>query len=274
MNTRDLRDTTGTIALWETAPDFALDALKATFAAAGVEKAAPRARTPLAALRAAVQGLYGVRTGQRIAPLGDGYAVLTEHVDGDTRTVSTVQGLTVWIDEKGRLALSQEELRGDVTRAWEKAKTEVDGSTVSAALVEACAALGGVPLRKSGGVYWLPSFAGSQWSTLAKGVEAASAAGSARCYSVRTSGDPDSVRAIADSFVREADALAAAVEEEIVTGEVTGRAALNRAAKMADLMALAEKYEGVLGASLAAVKARIEATQGRAADTALLALDF
>jgi hypothetical protein len=274
MKTRDLKDTTGTIALWETAPDFALDALKATFKAAGVEKAAPRARTPLAALKAAVHALYGVRTGQRIAPLGDGYAVLTEHVDADARTVSTVQGLTVWLDDKGRLALSQEELRADVSRAWEKAKTEVDGATVSAALVEACEALGGVPLRKSGGVYWLPAFAVAQWAALAKGVEAASASGRARCYSVRTSGDPDSVRAIADSFVREAEALAAAVEEEIVTGEATGKAALNRAAKMADLMALAEKYEDVLGTALTAVKTRIEATQSRAADTALLALDL
>ena len=46
-----------------------------------------------------------------------------------------------------------------------------------------------------------------------------------------------------------------------------------RAAKMADLFALAEEYEKTLGVALAAVKERVEKAQSKAAHTALDALD-
>jgi hypothetical protein len=222
--------------------------------------------------------LYGVRTGQRLAPLGNGYAVMTDEVNEGTKRVTSTQGLTAWLEHdkvSGRevLRLSDESARADVEAARAQAATEVDGQSVSQALVAACESMGGVAMRRSGGVYWLPESARGKWETLAKGIEAASAGGRARCYSVQTSGDPESVRAIADSFTREADALAAAVEEEVLAGDLFGRSALTRAAKMADLFALAEEYERTLGIALAAVKERVEKAQSKAAHTALDALD-
>jgi hypothetical protein len=278
MQTKDIKRTTGTIALWETSSDFSLQKVIDAFAAIGYGKAAPNPRTSLAALKAGMQTLFGRATGQRLAPLGTGYAVLTEEVDEVTKRVTTTQGLTCWLEKNtstGRevLCLSDERQREDVEAARQQAATEVDGATVSNALVGACESLGGVAMRSSGGVYWMPESATGRWETLAKGIEAASAGSRARCYSVRTSGDPESVRAIADAFTREADALVTAVEAEVADG-ASGKVALARAAKMADLFALAEQYEQTLGTALAAVKARVEAAQGKAARTALDALDF
>lgn len=274
---KDIGKTTGTIALWETTSDFALQKVIDAFASIGIGDAAPRPRTALAALRAGLHALYGRATGQRIAPLGDGYAVLTETVNEAEKTITTSQGLTAWLERhpltgKMVLAVNDEALRADVEAARTQAATEVDGASVSDALVGACERMGGVALRRAGGVYWLPESATGRWETLAKGIEASSAGGRARCYSVKTSGDPESVRAIADAFVREADALVASVEADMADG-VSGRAALTRAAKMADLHALAEEYEKTLGIALAAVKGRVETAQGKAARTALDALD-
>jgi hypothetical protein len=279
MQTKNISRTTGVLALWETANDFSHQKVLDAFAAIGQGKAAPNPRTDLAALKAAMHALCGRATGRRVAPLGDGYALLVEHVDVEAKRIDTTQTLTAWL-EKSRtstatvLAANDPAALPALRAAWEAAKHEVDGASVSECLVAACASLGGIALRRSGGVYWLPEGAADDWRRLAKGIEAASAGGRARCYAVTTGGDPESVRAIAESFVREADALVADAGAELDAGGVSGRVATTRAARLADLVALAESYEATLSTSLADVRARITGMQDRFATSALLSLDL
>jgi hypothetical protein len=279
MEAKNITRTTGVIALWETSNDFVLQGVEDAFASIGHGAKAPNPRTPLAALKAAMGTMTGKATGRRIAPMGTGYALLVEHVDDVAKTVETSQGLTVWLEKSPIttatvLNSNDPAALPEVQTAWNAAKAEVDGAAVSACLVEACAALGGIPLRTSGGVYWLPASAADDWRRLAAGIEAASASRTARCYAVTTGGDPESVRAIAESFVREADALVAEAGAELDAGGVSGRVATARAARLADLVAQAANYEKNLATSLAEVRARIEATQDRFATSALLSFDL
>jgi len=279
MQTKNITTTTGVVALWETSSDFSLQRVADAFASVGQGKAAPRKRTPLAALKAAMHALAGKATGRRVAPMGDGYALLVEHVDVAAKRVETSQGLTAWLETSPYstalvLAANDPAALPELSASWAAEKEKVDGASVSECLVAACAGLGGIALRRSGGVYWLPASAADDWRRLAKGVEAASAGGTARCYAVSTGGDPESVRAIAESFVREADALVAESAAELDAGNVSGRVATARAARLADLVAQAEQYEKTLATSLADVKARVTAAQDRLADSALIAFDL
>jgi hypothetical protein len=276
-STRTIKDTTGTIALWETSSDFVLTQVQSAFASVALGKLAPRPRTELAALKSGLHMMHGRSQGQRVAPLGDGYAVLHERVGAD-RQIETTQVLTAWFEgdpSNGgrRLCVTPAEQWHEVKAAMDTAKGNIDGEAVSAALVNACAALCGFPLRRSGGVYWLPEGAHGDWERLGAGIEAASPTKSARCHSLRTTGDARTIRAVVEAFTREADALTAEVGAELDAGGVSEKVANNRAAAMAERVANAELLEKVLGVGLEEVKGRMGAMQERSGNAALLALN-
>ena len=137
--------------------------------------------------------------------------------------------------------------------------------------MSAVSGLCGMPIRARGGVYWLPATSADKWRALAAALSALRASsGRALLYSVTTVGDADTVKAISDSFIREADAEVARVEADI--GTVGKRAAATRATRMAELAAMADYYARVLGVALDAVRARIDAVGAKAGAAALDAI--
>jgi hypothetical protein len=268
---------TGAVVLFKATDDMSIIGCDMAFASIGMGHLSPSPRTKLAILKVALTHLTGLRAGQRLVRLEDahGYAVVQASATVDGKASAEVL-MSAYLHETpaGLVArVSDPNRREAFAECLRKAKSEVDGTAVSVCVTEAITALGGVALRESGGVYWIPEGSVEQWKTLGAGLEAASAGRGARAYTIRTQGDPDSVRACVDAFVREADALVQEVEDELKTGLGGHRAATNRAARMADLSALAERYESTLGVGLAAIRERIDRVQGDAAHTALLALD-
>ena len=154
----------------------------------------------------------------------------------------------------------------------EAARSGVEGATVSKALVNALcdSSMGGIALRRAGGVYWLPAGSDGRWRTLAAAIEAASGTGLAKCWSITTTGDAESVRAVADAFVREMEREIKETEDMFLAG-AEPKALKKRAESMMSLQDLADLYESVLDTSLSAIRERLDDVRVRAAQTATLA---
>jgi hypothetical protein len=277
MQTSSIR-ATGAVVLFKATDDMDLIGVDTAFASIGRGDLSPNPRTRLATIKAALTALAGIRKNQRIVRLEDaeGYAVVnaTASLKGGA---SAEQGLSAHVrdTEKGPVVtISDPAQRDRFALCLKAAKGQVDGDAVSTCVTQAIKALGGVALREGGGVYWLPDDAVEAWKTLGAGLEEACIRRAARAYTITTQGDPDSVRAFVDAFLREADALVSEVEDDLVHGSKGARAATNRAQSMSDLSDLAGRYEKTLGVGLTEIRTRIDKVQGQAAHTALLALDL
>lgn len=263
--------TSGALVLWDV-PGTAhpLADVRDAWKAAGLERHAPRPRTPDVALRVALHGLTVTGAGRgtrRIERAAEGL-VVTE-TEPEARTVRHRHVVFAQLVNGTPTTDAGAAVDAALQAAHAVALSQLDGRAVSAALTDTARALGAVALRPDGGVYWLPAAVVPQWRGLVAAVE--SAAVGARCYVVVTQGDADTVRCVADSFTREAEAALADVRVELEAGELGEKATQGRARRLIDLAATAETYEAALGASLAAIRERLEALGAEAAAAALLA---
>lgn len=263
--------TSGALVLWDVpGTDHPLATVRAAWSAAGLDRYAPRARTPDVALRHALHALAVAGSGRgarRIERAAEGL-VVTE-TEPEARTVRHRHVCFAQLVNDRPVTDAGPDADAALQAAHVAALSQLDGRAVSAALVDTARALGAVALRPDGGVYWLPAAELARWRALVAGVEAA--APGARCYVVVTQGDADTVRCVSDSFVREAEAALADVRAELEAGEVGARAAQSRARRLIDLAATAEAYETALGSSLLAIRQRLEALGAEAAAAALTA---
>lgn len=271
METKTIK-TSGALVLWDIdGADHSLSTVQQAWDWVGLAHRAPRPRSPAVALRVAVhnRAVAGAPRGsRRIEQAAEGL-VVTETEPG-ARTVTHRHVLFATIDSTGAAVATDAgpDVDGDLTRRFVVALGQIDGRAISAALTETARALGAVALRPDGGVYWLPDAALATWRALVAGVESATN-GAGRCYVVVTQGDADTVRCVADSFTREAEAALADVRAELEGGEIGTRAAQARARRLLSLAETAETYEAALGSSLAAIRARLEALSAEAAMAAL-----
>jgi hypothetical protein len=260
----------GTIALWELSGAFDLSEVRAAFTRVGLDHVAPYARTPAAALHAALVTIYGKR-GTLVRPCGEGAFVVVEDVPvpGELRMDrKDVQGARVNFD--GTLTIRENENKDRIRSLYQQAQGQIDTDALGTALSSAISTLHGTPVRSRGGVYWVPGQKAATWRALATELAALSNTGGiAALYSVTTVGDADTIKAISAAFSREADSLVASVTEDLK--DASPRVAQNRARKMHELAMLAEHYEEVLGASLKEIRERIEVVAAEAGQAAILA---
>jgi hypothetical protein len=106
---------------------------------------------------------------------------------------------------------------------------------ISAALVKLVESLGGTRLRPSGAVYWLPGDLLDGWQKAAGVFEQAGRGRPSADYLLRHKMDADAVRAVRDAVVAEVQAEAMRIHDEIMTGELGGRALEHRQAQAAEL---------------------------------------
>jgi hypothetical protein len=261
---------------------FSHAAVEAAFKAVGLDKYAPNKHTKLACLKKALTALYTVRnTGDGVAygveRCGDGYVVNEKRPDPATHRVDTAHKLAAWIEIGGADNLPV--MRCDditewaaINEAMETAASRIEADAVSKALVDVLCSttMQAVPLRRVGGIYWLPVDTADKWRTLASGIEGACVGGSARCWSITTVGDVESVRAVADAFVREMEEEIAKAEAAILAGEMTGDKLNEMADRLMDKQELGDKFAGLLGTSLETITNRLDEIRVRAAQAASL----
>lgn len=256
----------------------------------------PKAPTPAAALKSALGSIYADKR-CLIRPLEvDGaYAVVEEYatetgVTYKTRLTAIASGDPATVRVEGGGGYSFE--GSDIRDAFLAERAKLPGIAVSKALVKIVVeAFGGVPLRDSGGVYWLPSSASERFARLAFAVEAAgilrdgkapaAALGALghtpkinpnKVYSVFTPADENTCRAVVDALTAEVSVEVARTGEEVTaTGDAAlgNRALMTRQSACVDLADKVARYEKIFGVALGDLVSSITTVKAAAMAAAL-----
>jgi hypothetical protein len=196
----------------------------------------------------------------------DGYEVVFVRRDKDRNTYSFLfaakaDGETVTLD--GRTSGVN---RAEIQRFYEHYRATVSGAGVGKMLVNLVTDLHGTCVRAIGGIYYLPEDTVSTWD---RAVEAVESAGKTVVTRARIVLDDSSIRTVASAITAELSAAAEVLRDEVISGELKAEALENRAAQARRLREKAQKYEGILGVSLATVKQALEDAELASAASAL-----
>ena len=134
-----------------------------------------------------------------------------------------------------------------VQSAYEVYRATLGGSAIGGALIDIVKDLGGVTLRDSGGIYWLPDEKLEKWEQV---IGAFEAAGDNQVYMVRTIMDAKTVRAVNDAIVDEVIKASGALADEIRDGKLGEQAIETRLQRAKSLHARVAGYELILGQTM------------------------
>jgi hypothetical protein len=224
-----------------------IDGLKA----AGFENHNPDPRTPYSALQLALAEVFGNAT-TLVRPLAKkaGFAVVNE-TRGNEKTGNEYETLvTATLPPVGQIGLPNLDPPikvVEVLTAYATSMAQVPSGSVATCLTKIVAALGGVPLREAGGVYWVPQASMAQFRQVVAAVEAADPDGKNRVSVMTAVFDESTVRAVADGLRAEVEAEAKRLSEEILSGELGDKAIESRTAEAVSLKKKVERYEADLG---------------------------
>lgn len=121
--------------------------------------------------------------------------------------------------------------------------------------------LDGTRLRDNGGIYFVPSPRRPEWAVFWDAIKAAG--GRHVVYGVDAMPTEDTVRAVLDAVTRDAERVIAEVAPKFDSPEgLTERGARAVEDKLADALARLERYDGILGDRLEALRDRLGNTRG------------
>lgn len=141
-------------------------------------------------------------------------------------------------------------------------KSLVTAAAVGQLLVKIVAEkLGGVCLRESGGVYWIPEHSIDVWERVSSSVEFAALAGRNKAYLLRTQMDECALKAVKDAIFTEVMAEAERIRTEVYSGDLGDRALDTRKDQALELGKRVEEYETLLGETMADLKLVVKLVQ-------------
>src|SRR5918995_6882266 len=219
-------DVGGAVVFWSLAEWSDRGRLAAHFAPLGLEALVPDPRPAPACLRAALEEVLG---GPRalVRPLAsrDGFAVVTEDRGLAANRYTTELTARVLRGDPPPLTFDPWDGRAvRIEAAYRAHAGRVSAAQLSAALVRVVESLGGTRLRPSGAVYWVPGPRLDDWAAVAAAAERAADGRPGAVYVLRHRLDADAVRAVRDAVVNEVQAEAARIREEVVAGDLGGKA--------------------------------------------------
>jgi len=136
---------------------------------------------------------------------------------------------------------------------WDANLAEIRATTPASklgmALTSLVYKLGGVALRKSGGVYWLPRDAMPTWRSMARAVVRASG-GRNVVYVIKHRMDEGAMRAVRDAVVEDVGREVEGIYEQVVSGGLGEKALRKRVERAACLAKQVENYERYIHSSL------------------------
>lgn len=278
----------GAIVLWRLSGETSFEALKAGFAAQGLgEKLLPELPSPEVALRRAVRAQESKRVLVRRLPGGaPGYAIVNEQaIEGDGSASAPLRydiGLQVRLIQGGLTFSSppgsgQQEreniLAAEIQATFEAGKQRLEATDTAGWLCEMVRVVSAVPLRDTGGVYFVPRYTLPLWRRIVAALKGASATFVAEIPALRSS---EAVDAILDSLRREADQFIGTMEAELAEAAATpdgmgGRAIKTRLNRCEETVSKLGTYERLLGVKVDEVRSRVEVLQANLAAAALIA---
>jgi hypothetical protein len=263
-------DVGGAVTFWALAEWSDRHRLESAFASIGLSAFVPEPRPAPACLKDALEDVLG---GPRVLvrPLAnrDGFAVVREDRGIDANQYLTLFTAAVrdgrdpvfdpWTADADRVA-----------DAYRRQLGRVPAGQLSAALVKVVESLGGTRLRPAGAIYWVPGPRIGAWAEAGRAAEDAAETRPSAVYVLRHRLDADAVRAVKDAVVGEVESEAQRICEEVVAGDLGGRALETRKRQAAALRDKVVLYEDVLNLGLAGLHRAVDRADQAAATAAIL----
>src|SRR6516165_9933525 len=156
----------------------------------------------------------------------------------------------------------------EMSRAFDRQKQLLDPYQVGRILREMVFKLGGIKIRETGGIYWIPGDRVAEFRQLSDAVEASGAGN--KVYFQTISLDAPTIETLRDSLSREVEAEAASIIDDL-SNEIGQRGIDNRRATAKELLEKVRAYEGLLTTSLDGLRKSIEEIEVAAAAAELIA---
>jgi len=260
----------GATVWWTLSGSIDLDRLRAAWVAEGQdEKELPVPPSPAAALRAAM--MEHKARNRIVRPLDGGWAIKDEHMLEDKSDLDYSPAVVkAKVTIAGTLSMDGDwTLRREIQESYDALLWEIDPARVSSWLSSYVGELGGIALRGTGGIYYLPPWALAKWERLVRVL--ASAGARHILYDMPTMKSAGAVRAIIDGLTADLQTALDLLDKEMSSG--LGEKALEtRRIRVEEMQVKLERYETLLGSKLEDIRARIGSAQA-AVSAAILAGD-
>jgi len=238
----------------------------------------PDPRGTVAILKDALGEVFG--GGQfMIRPLEskDGYSIVRETKGNAEKAPEFEHVGTITVTENGNMTfdlVSFEEEQA-IREAYDVCSGHVTGSQVTSCLIKILTRFGGITLRPSGAVYWLPVEALPEWNRVVKAVEDSAVDGqTSMVHVMQVKFDESSVRAIAEGLVEEVTAEADEIVTQIKGGKIKDATLKRKLEQATRLRTKVEAYEAALGKSLSTLHDKLnEVTTVQAVGTLMSQAD-
>ncbi len=246
----------GKIVWWRLSGTLDVRKLKPAWIAASLdEKLLPDPPAPTTALRRAAQDQAKGRRLVRPLEGRKGYALVDEQAKGDALNYDVE--CRVKLDIVGRLVVepSYHSLAGTLREAYDRHLAECEPADVGSWLVYLVSKVDGVPLRDTGGVYFVPHDRVAEWDKMTAAIRKSSAH---VVLGVPALNGADAVDSILDALEVEAAEEARKMEVKLSEGKIGEKARENRITRCEAVEAKVARYEALLGRKLTALSARLE----------------
>lgn len=236
------------------------------------EKLMPPPITADCALRRAAKAQEERRFLARPLGRGIGWAMVQERSteDGESLTHEVVCKVKLTDTEQMVATPADHPVVALVRADYEAARDAYTPQDVSAWVVRVADSLRCLRLRERGGVYFVPADALPVWKGLVEAIRTAH--GGHDLYEVPAMKSEEAVKAILDAVVREAEEEATQMQQELIDGDIGGKALNGRADKVADIKAKVAHYEELLGVTQTALREKLDTLRADLTAAALLAL--
>lgn len=241
----------GATVFWRGTSDTEATRLEANLTAIGLGKYAPKPTALNVALKAALTSLYA-KPRTLVRPDRNGFSVVEEEqtkLGLSHKTTLTVEltmrgqdGLLIYPAEPGEQARIRQQVKAQLNL--------VPYSALTQCLTDIVRSLGGVALRDSGGIYWVPQMNVPRWREVVKAVQAS---GPVKVYCASMVADEDGVRAVCDSIREEMEREVAQISADFASG-LSDKAMKSRAASLTAMAKRVREYETALGVTLDALR--------------------
>lgn len=240
----------GAVVFWSASATSDRAQIVAGFESLGIGHLAPEPKTPLAALRDALGHTFH-GNGYLVQPLKNkkenGYEVLEVErgiTANDYRQI--LSGRVV--EHAGCVKVALHPPSPTVLNAYQASLDYVTAGAVGKALVAVVDYLQGVPLRPSGGVYWIPERAIETWGKVAAAIESAAVKDTeSNVYVMSNVMTADTIRAVRDAISLDVKTQVKTIHEEITAGDIGRFALASRENRLTKLRGRISEYESILG---------------------------
>jgi hypothetical protein len=244
--------------------------------ALGYNKFVPQPRSPAAAFRDALEAVFAKGYEVHRLKNTDCYEVIQierqEWPNANIRTLYAMGKIDLAAKITFRPWVREEEA---VLDSYNQHLGLVRGQQLGECLTTIIDHLGGVRLRPSGGIYWLPGQRVEQWREVAGVVEPAGQGDPNRVYLVQHPMGADEVRAVRDAVIEQVSGEALRIQKELDNPDpdkqLGERALETRKATLMELRKTIREYEGLLGVGLQRLASQVEAVELAAAQAAMMA---